>query len=78
MMSSPSPTASEARVLRWFLVAFFALALLLIAATWWRKSQACTSTCAAQGQTGSELKLAGGGRFGMSTQCSCTTGTAAK
>jgi hypothetical protein len=68
-LSAPT-SAGESRVLRWFLVAFFSVAVLVIGSTWWRKAEACRSTCDAAESSG-ELVFTGGGRFGASVACRC-------
>ena len=62
-------SGAEAKVLRWFLVAFFAVAIVVILGTWWQKSRACNRTCIPPAQ--GELRFLGGGRFARHTQCVC-------
>jgi len=66
-----SAGAAERRVLRWVLVVFFAMAIVVVVATAWRKSRSCEAACALRDQGAGSLRLSGGGRLGMQVECLC-------
>jgi hypothetical protein len=75
-MRPTSPTTpEERRVIRWVFGPLFVLAVLFLAATVWKRSRDCAASCAAEGFSGSELRLRGGGRFEMHVECVCTGAT---
>jgi len=73
MQSLRAGTNAEHRVLRWFLIAFFCIAISIITVTLWRKAHDCKVSCATRELGAGRLELAGGGRFGMHVFCQCST-----
>jgi len=71
MRPTQPTTAGELRVLRWLLMRGGGVVLVLLAATWWSKTRACTETCIARGAPDGELQFVGGGRLTIGTQCVC-------
>jgi hypothetical protein len=67
----PASSQGEHSVLKWFLACLFALALVVIAVTWFRQDRACAAEGAAAGHSRSELSFSGGARLGLAVMCSC-------
>lgn len=72
----PPTSDEEFRVIRWVFVPLIVLATLFVGAMAFRQSRECARRCAALGFSGSDLVLAGGGRFEMRTECRCVGGPA--
>lgn len=70
-MTVPAADAAERQVLRWFVIALLAAAVVLIAVSWWRTARACRVSCEAQGKPAAHLEFKGGGRFELGTTCVC-------
>ena len=71
-------TQGEARVVRWFVVVFLALASLGIGLSWLSKEHECAAQCVANGQGTGSLEFTGGSRLSMGTACVCTAEPEAK
>lgn len=71
MRPTTPTTAAERRVLRWFLAALAAGAVLLLGFTWHDRRRACETACRARGATAGELRFNGGGRWNLGSHCEC-------
>ena len=71
-------TEGEARVIRWFVIVFFTLAVAGIGLAWFSKARACNTQCAASGQGAGSLKLTGGSRINLGAACVCSADSKVK